>query len=114
MAQPLGRDPSRPFAVLAAPQRLGVSNPNCGAWQARQSDATRLGLGPAFGRSSNTTPTESARVGIIALGLAAQLEARPFPGPDPPACVRLEEHLRISRPWLAESVLRSSSVSINA
>ena len=39
MAQPLGRDPSRPFAALAAAQGLGVSDPGRRTRRSRQSDA---------------------------------------------------------------------------
>ena len=41
MAQPLGRDPSRPFAALAAAQGLGLSGPGRRARRSRQSDAAR-------------------------------------------------------------------------
>jgi hypothetical protein len=44
MAQPLGRDPSRPFAALAAHEDPSLSHPGHGVRRARQRDAAR----PAF------------------------------------------------------------------
>src|SRR3984957_8557534 len=55
MAQPLGRDPSRPFAVLAAHENPGLSHPGRDARRTRQRDAAR----PA--------PTEGSEARIIGL-----------------------------------------------
>src|SRR5208337_578501 len=41
MAQSFGRDPSRPFAALAAPESLGVSDPGRRTRRSGQSDAAR-------------------------------------------------------------------------
>src|SRR5271166_5801611 len=41
MAQPPGRDPSRPFAALAAAQGLGVSDPGRRTRRSRQNEAAR-------------------------------------------------------------------------
>jgi hypothetical protein len=41
MAQPLGRDPSRPFAALAAHEDPSLSHPGHGVRRARQRDAAR-------------------------------------------------------------------------
>jgi hypothetical protein len=42
MAQPLGRDPSRPFAALAAHEDARLSHPGHGVRRARQRDAARI------------------------------------------------------------------------
>ena len=55
MAQPLGRDPSRLFAALAAHEDPGLSHPGHGVRRARQRDAAR----PA--------PTEGSKARIIGL-----------------------------------------------
>ena len=55
MAQPLGRDPSRPFAALAAHEDPSLSSPGHGVRRARQRDTAR----PA--------PTEESKARIIGL-----------------------------------------------
>src|SRR5271155_1388849 len=55
MAQPLGRDPSRPFAALAAHEDPSLSHPGHGVRRARQRDVAR----PA--------PAEGSQARIIGL-----------------------------------------------
>jgi hypothetical protein len=55
MAQPLGRDPSRPFAALAAHEDPSLSHPGHTVRRARQRDAAR------------PSPTEGSQARIIGL-----------------------------------------------
>ena len=59
MAQPLGRDPSRPFAALAAHEDPSLSHPGHDVRRARQRDAARPA--PTEGREAHITGLASFR-----------------------------------------------------